>query len=46
PHEETPPIGDPTRALTELGWSPTVGFAQLVERMVQADLERLRDEHS
>jgi GDPmannose 4,6-dehydratase len=33
--------GDARRARTELGWAPTVDFAGLVERMVQADLARL-----
>jgi GDPmannose 4,6-dehydratase len=32
---------DPTRARTELGWTPTVGFAELIGMMVDADLERL-----
>ncbi len=32
---------DPTRALTELGWKPTVGFADLVAEMVEADLAEL-----
>ena len=26
-----------------LGWTPRVGFAELVEMMVRADLERLRE---
>lgn len=30
--------GDATRARTELGWVPTVGFAEVVGRMVRADL--------
>ena len=32
---------DPSRARRELGWTPTVGFEGLVERMVEADLGRL-----
>jgi GDPmannose 4,6-dehydratase len=32
-------LGDATRARTRLGWEPTVGFAELVGRMVDADLE-------
>ena len=32
-------IGDATKARTKLGWHPTVGFQQLVEMMVEADLE-------
>jgi len=34
-------LGDATKARTELGWTPTVNFAQLVEMMVDADLKRL-----
>ena len=34
---------DATLARTELGWSPTVGFEELVRMMVDADLARLRD---
>ena len=34
-------IGDPSRARTVLGWSPSVSFRGLVEMMVDADLERL-----
>jgi GDPmannose 4,6-dehydratase len=40
--ETTPMVGDPTRALERLGWRSEVGFEQLVERMVRADLEGLR----
>ncbi len=34
-------LGDATRARTELGWEPKVGFEQLVTMMVDADLARL-----
>lgn len=34
-------VADPARAAAELGWRPTVGFRQLVEMMVEADLARL-----
>lgn len=34
-------IGDRSKAETELGWTPTVGFEQLVQMMVDSDLERL-----
>jgi GDPmannose 4,6-dehydratase len=34
-------LADPSKARRELGWTPTVGFAQLVRMMVDADLERL-----
>jgi GDPmannose 4,6-dehydratase len=34
-------IGDPAKAREELGWSPEVGFGELVRMMVEADLERL-----
>ncbi len=33
---------DPSKARRELGWSPRVGFTELVAMMVDADLERLR----
>lgn len=36
-------VGDPARAHAELGWSPEVGFSELVHMMVDADLERLED---
>jgi GDPmannose 4,6-dehydratase len=35
-------IGDPSKAQRVLGWKPEVSFAQLVERMVKADLARLQ----
>ena len=35
-------VGDPSKARTELGWEPQVGFDELVRMMVDADLERLR----
>jgi len=35
-------IGDARKARTKLGWTPRVGFPELVEMMVRADLERLR----
>jgi GDPmannose 4,6-dehydratase len=34
-------IGDSAKARRVLGWRPEVGFAELVRRMVAADLERL-----
>jgi GDPmannose 4,6-dehydratase len=34
-------VGDSARARDVLGWSPTVGFAELVGRMVDADIARL-----
>lgn len=41
-------VGDYTKAREKLGWTPTVTFQGLVERMVQADLERWtrRQRHS
>lgn len=42
PPEPHPPIGDPRKALTLLGWKPQTGFADLVETMVRADLARLQ----
>jgi GDPmannose 4,6-dehydratase len=40
--ERTPSVGDPGKAHEQLGWRPRVAFAELVERMVGADVERLR----
>jgi GDPmannose 4,6-dehydratase len=40
--EATPMVGDSARARERLGWRPSLGFEQLVERMVRADLEELR----
>jgi GDPmannose 4,6-dehydratase len=34
-------IGDASKARRELGWQPRVGFQELVQRMVDADLKRL-----
>ncbi len=46
PAEANPLIGDATRARTRLGWTPAVGFEQLVQRMVDADLRALSGEFS
>ncbi|HXQ00919.1 MAG TPA: GDP-mannose 4,6-dehydratase [Solirubrobacteraceae bacterium] len=40
--EQTPSVGDPSKARTQLGWEPRVSFEQLVARMVEADLSALR----
>jgi GDPmannose 4,6-dehydratase len=40
--EATPSVGDPTRARERLGWRPRLGFEELVQRMVQADLSSLQ----
>jgi len=34
-------LAEPTKARSRLGWTPTVGFRELVAMMVDADLERL-----
>jgi GDPmannose 4,6-dehydratase len=39
--ERTLPIGDPSRARRDLGWTPTHSFEQLVARMVESDLRAL-----
>jgi GDPmannose 4,6-dehydratase len=44
--EGTPSVGDPSRARERLGWEPEVSFAELVERMVRADLRALQDERA
>jgi GDPmannose 4,6-dehydratase len=35
-------LGDAGRARADLGWTPTVGFRELIEMMVDHDMERLR----
>jgi len=40
--ERTPSIGDPGKARRQLGWTPSVSFEQLVQRMVDADMRSLR----
>lgn len=40
--ESTPSIGDPRKAQEQLGWRAQLSFAQLVERMVRADLQALQ----
>jgi GDPmannose 4,6-dehydratase len=37
-------LGDPTKARTQLGWRHRIGFAELVEDMVAADLVTVRNE--
>ena len=39
PADATDLTGDATRARDRLGWAPTVGFEELVGRMVDSDLE-------
>jgi GDPmannose 4,6-dehydratase len=40
--ERTPSVGDPSKARERLGWEPQLSFAQLVERMVRADVRSLQ----
>jgi GDPmannose 4,6-dehydratase len=42
PEEPRQLVGDASKARRKLGWGPTIGFAQLIQMMVQADLDRLR----
>jgi GDPmannose 4,6-dehydratase len=42
PPETVAPVGDPSRARQALRWQPTIGFEQLIARMVDADLAWLR----
>ena len=37
-------VGDPKRAVTELGWQREVDFTQLVEMMVEADMALVRSQ--
>jgi len=39
-------LGNSEKARKELGWSPTVGFDELIKLMVDADIELLRARHS
>lgn len=32
-------LGDPEKAKRKLGWEPTIGFEEMIEEMVQADLD-------
>lgn len=41
PAEAVTLVGDASKAKKNLGWAPKVRFAELVERMVRADLEAL-----
>ena len=34
-------VGDASKARANLGWEPRVGFRELIELMVDADIERL-----
>ncbi len=36
-------IGDPSKAHAKLGWEPEVSFEQLITMMVEADIERLKN---
>jgi GDPmannose 4,6-dehydratase len=40
--ETVPSVGDPSKARAQLSWEPRVGFQEMVERMVQADLHALQ----
>src|SRR3954447_3844297 len=42
PPEATPPVGDPTRALERLGWTPEIAFDAMIAEMVEQDLRELR----
>ncbi len=37
-------VGDPSHARERLGWEPNVRFDELVRMLVDADIERLRDQ--
>ncbi len=38
-------VSDPSKARQRLNWQPKVNFEQLVQMMVEADLERLKNRH-
>jgi GDPmannose 4,6-dehydratase len=44
PSEVDALLGDPTKARETLGWEPRVGFEELVQVMVDADLTALEDQ--
>ena len=37
-------LGDPTRANKKLGWEPKIGFDELIDMMIEADMELARKE--
>lgn len=41
--ETKPLIGDASKAASELGWKPRVSFEELIERMADADLKRMKE---
>jgi GDPmannose 4,6-dehydratase len=43
PPEATPPVGDPSHARRVLGWEPEIPFAEMIGRMVDADLADLAE---
>jgi GDPmannose 4,6-dehydratase len=42
PLESFQTLADPSKAERILGWKPTVGFEKMVEKMVAAQVERLK----
>ena len=42
PPESTPPVGDPSHAREQLGWTAETSFEAMIEEMVHADLADLR----
>ncbi len=43
PAEVADLVGDSSKARSVLGWSPTVGFAEIIERMVVHDIDLLKE---
>jgi GDPmannose 4,6-dehydratase len=43
PSESIPLLGNPARAVRNLGWQPEIEFRELVDMMVDAELERAGD---
>jgi GDPmannose 4,6-dehydratase len=41
PPDPVPLVGDPTKAMTELGWHPRTSFEDMIREMVEADLAAL-----
>lgn len=46
PPDPVPLVGDPSKAMAELGWKPRTSFEDMVREMVEADLAQLSERTS
>ena len=46
PAESVPLVGDARKAKEVLGWEPQIRFCQLVDMMVDADLQMLKEKNN